>query len=65
MIGDLVAGYIGKRIDESDGEGGALGTLAGVAAWRVGKTVVPAAVVLGAAALGARYLRRRWQARAA
>lgn len=65
MIGDLVAGYIGKRIDERDGEGGTLGTLAVVATWRVGKTVVPAAIVIGAAALGARYLRKRWQARAA
>lgn len=59
MIGDLVAGYIGKRIDESDGEGGTLGTIAGIAAWRVGKTVVPAAIVIGAAAFGYRYLRRR------
>jgi len=65
MIGDLVAGYIGKQIDESDGEGGALGAIAGIVAWRVGKTVIPAAIVIGAAALGARYVRKRWQARSA
>jgi len=59
MIGDLVAGCIGKRIDESDDEGGTLGAIAGIAAWRVGKTVVPAAIVIGAAAIGYRYLRRR------
>lgn len=64
MIGDLVAGYIGKSIDESDGEGGALGAIAGIVAWRVGKTVIPAAIVIGAAAIGYRYLRRRMRAAA-
>ncbi|MBX3594229.1 hypothetical protein [Sphingomonas sp.] len=59
MIGDAIAGYIGKRIDERDGEGGTLGAIAGIAAWRVTKRVVPAAIVLGAAALGYRYLTRR------
>ena len=61
MIGELVAGYIGQKIDESDGEGGTLGAIAGVATWKVAKTVVPAAIVIGAAALGYRYLRRRLQ----
>ncbi|QDX26081.1 hypothetical protein FPZ54_08625 [Sphingomonas suaedae] len=65
MIGELVAGYIGQKIDESDGEGGTLGALAGVATWKVAKTVVPAAIVIGTFALGARYLSRRWKARAA
>lgn len=64
MIGELVAGYIGNRIDESDGEGGTLGAVVGVATWKVAKTVVPAAIVIGAAALGYRYLRRRLRASA-
>lgn len=63
MIGDLIAGYIGQRIDASDGEGGAIGALAGIVAWRVARTVVPAAIVIGAAAIGARYVQRRWRDR--
>jgi hypothetical protein len=59
MIGKAIAGWIGSRIDRRDGEGGALGAVLGVAAWKVGKRVVPAAVVLGAGALGAAYLKRR------
>jgi hypothetical protein len=59
MIGKAIAGWIGSRIDRRDGEGGALGAVLGVAAWEVGKRVVPAAVVLGAGALGAAYLKRR------
>jgi hypothetical protein len=59
MIGKAIAGWIGSSIDRRDGEGGALGAITGVAAWEVGKRVVPAVLVLGAAALGARYLTRR------
>ena len=36
-----------------------IGALAGMAAWGLGRRVVPAVVVLGAAAYGARYLQRR------
>jgi hypothetical protein len=60
MIGKAIAGWIGSRIDRRDGEGGTLGALTGVAAWEVGKRVVPAMLVLGAAAYGARYLSRRF-----
>ena len=56
MLGDLIAAAIGRNIDRRDGEGGTLGALAGVATWKVAKKVVPAAIVLGGAALGARYL---------
>jgi len=56
MLGDLIAGAIGRNIDRRDGEGGVLGALVGVATWKVAKRVVPAAIVLGGAALGARYL---------
>ncbi len=59
MIGEAIAGYIGNRIDASDGEGCTVGALAGVAAWKVAKTVVPALLVIGAAAWGARFLNRR------
>ena len=59
MIGNLVAALIGKHIDESDGEGGTIGALAGVATWQVAKRVVPAAIVIGGAAIGARYIARK------
>lgn len=60
MIGKMIAGWIGEKIDERDGEGGALGAMVGVAVWEVGKRVVPAALVLGAGYLGARYLMRQF-----
>lgn len=59
MIGDAIAAWIGNRIDRRDGEGGTLGALAGVASWKVAKKVVPAAVLLGTAVLGARYIARK------
>jgi hypothetical protein len=52
MIGNAIAGWIGHRIDARDGEGGALGAVAGVLAWKTAKRVVPAALVLGAIAYG-------------
>lgn len=61
MIGDLIAAAIGRDIDRRDGEGGTLGALAGVATWKVVRRVVPAAIVLGGAALGARYLIRKFR----
>ena len=60
MIGNAIAGWIGNRIDRRDGEGGTLGAIAGVASWQVAKKVVPAAVLLGTAVLGARYLAKRF-----
>jgi hypothetical protein len=60
VIGDLIAAAIGRNIDQRDGEGGALGALAGVVTWKVAKRVVPAAIVLGGAVLGARYLTRKF-----
>ena len=60
MIGDIIAAAIGRDIDRRDGEGGTLGALAGVATWKVARRVVPAAIVLGGAALGARYLIRKF-----
>jgi hypothetical protein len=60
MIGDFIAGWIGNRIDRSDGEGGAMGAALGVATWEVAKRVVPAALFVGGATLGARYLAKRW-----
>lgn len=65
MIGEAIAGYIGHSIDASDGEGGALGAAVGVVTWKVAKTLVPAAIVIGAAAFGARYLSRKWQEKTA
>ena len=62
MIGDMIAGWIGNRIDRSDGEGGTLGAIAGVATWKVAKAVIPAALCIGGATLGAHYLAKRWQA---
>ncbi|ATY33698.1 hypothetical protein [Sphingomonas psychrotolerans] len=52
MIGNAIAAFIGNRIDASDGEGGTLGAVAGVAAWKVAKNVVPALLVFGALAYG-------------
>lgn len=59
MIGKAIAGWLGAKIDARDGEGGALGALAEVAVWEVGKRVVPAALVLGAAAYGAHVIQRK------
>ncbi|MDV3459028.1 hypothetical protein RZN05_18665 [Sphingomonas sp. HF-S4] len=52
MIGNAIAAFIGHKIDASDGEGGTLGAVAGVAVWKIAKSVVPAALVLGAIAYG-------------
>ena len=60
MIGDAIAGYIGNRIDSSDGKGGTLGALAGIVTWKVAKKVIPAALVVGGAALAAQYVSRRF-----
>lgn len=58
MIGDAIAGWIGNRIDRSDGEGGALGAIAGVLTWKAAKKIVPAAIVIGGAAYAYHYLTR-------
>ncbi|RYY22182.1 MAG: hypothetical protein EOP62_23605 [Sphingomonadales bacterium] len=60
MIGKAIAAYIGNRIDRRDGEGGTLGAIAGIAAWGIARRVVPAVIVLGAAAYGARKLQKRF-----
>lgn len=62
MIGNAIAAWIGHRIDRRDGEGGTLGAVAGVAGWQVAKRVVPAAVILGTAALGAHYIAKKVRA---
>lgn len=59
MIGKAIAGWLGSRIDRRDGEGGTAGAVIGVAAWEVGKRVVPTALALGAAAWGIHALSRR------
>ena len=56
MIGDAIAAFIGHKIDSSDGEGGAVGAVAGVAAWKAAKTVIPAVLFFGAIAWGIQYL---------
>jgi len=56
MIGNAIAALIGHKIDSSDGEGGAVGAVAGVAVWKVAKAVVPAALFFGAIAYGIHYL---------
>lgn len=61
MIGEAIAGYIGHKVDASDGEGGALGAAVGVVTWKIVKTVVPAAIVIGAGVFGYSVLKRRMQ----
>ena len=58
MIGKAIAGWIGSKIDQRDGEGGTLGALAGVAVYSLGKRVIPAALVLGGAALAVRHFQK-------
>lgn len=60
MIGKAIAAYLGNRIDRRDGKGGTLGALAGLATLGVARRVVPAVIVLGAAAYGAHYLQKRY-----
>ncbi|AJP70644.1 hypothetical protein [Sphingomonas hengshuiensis] len=59
MIGKAIAGWVGSKVDQRDGEGGTVGAIVGVVVWEVGKRVVPAAIVLGAAAYGVRYVSQR------
>jgi hypothetical protein len=59
MIGKVLAGWIGSSIDKSDGEGGTMGAVVGVATWEVAKRLVPAAIVIGIAGLGIHYVRQR------
>ncbi len=65
MIGDAIAALVGSRIERGEGGGGALGALAGVVTWKVARTVVPAVLVIGGAALAAGYISRRLQQRGA
>ncbi|MDG2535044.1 hypothetical protein P6144_15395 [Sphingomonas sp. HITSZ_GF] len=58
MIGDAIAGWIGNRIDRADGEGGALGAIAGVLTWKAAKKIVPAAIVIGGAAYAYHHFTR-------
>ena len=62
MIGKAIAAYIGNKIDRRDGEGGTIGALAGLATWGIARRVIPAAIVIGGAAYGARALRKRFSA---
>lgn len=64
MIGKAIAAYIGNKIDRRDGKGGTLGALAGMAALKIAKRSVPAALLVGAAAYGAHYLQKRHRASA-
>lgn len=52
MIGDAIAGYVGHKIDSSDGEGGALGAAVAIVTWKIATRVIPTALVLGAIAYG-------------
>ncbi|MEP9357958.1 hypothetical protein [Sphingomonas sp. KR3-1] len=61
MIGDAIAGWIGNRIDRRDGEGGTLGTIAGVLSWKAAKKIVPAALVIGGAAYAYRHFTKSRQ----
>jgi hypothetical protein len=56
MLGNAIAAFIGHKIDASDGEGGTVGAIVGVATWKVAKTVVPAALFFGAIAYGIHVL---------
>jgi hypothetical protein len=58
MIGDAIAGWIGHSIDRRDGEGGTLGAIAGVAAWKIAKKLVPAAIVIGGATYAVHHFTR-------
>ena len=58
MLGNAIAAWIGNGIDRRDGEGGALGALAGVATWNIARKVVPAAIVLGGVAYAVHRFKR-------
>lgn len=47
MIGEFIGALIGRRIDESDGGGGAAGAAIGAGGVWVAKKVVPVALGLG------------------
>jgi len=61
MIGKAIAGWIGNKIDRRDGKGGTLGAVAGVAAYSIGKRVLPVAILAGGAAIGMHYLQKRFR----
>ena len=47
MIAEIIGAVIGKDIDESDGEGGALGALVGIGAAKALKAVFPLLLLAG------------------
>jgi hypothetical protein len=55
MIGDLIAGLIGKE----SGDGSVGGALEGVVVYEVAKRVVPLARVAGGIWFGAKYVRSK------
>lgn len=63
MIGKVIAGYLGNRIGgrvaSSAGKGSVLGTAAGLAAYRIASRSLPGAALVGAAALGLSYYKKR------
>lgn len=63
MIGKFIAAFVGNRVGghaAKDAEkGGALGTIAGLAAYRIASRSIPGAALVGAAALGLRFYRNR------
>lgn len=63
MIGKLIAAFVGNRVGGSVAKntekGGALGTVAGLAAYRIASRSLPGAALVGAAALGMRYYKNR------
>lgn len=54
MIAELIGAAIGKDIDESDGEGGTVGAILGVASVVVLKRLIPLAII-GAGILVAKH----------
>lgn len=59
MIGKLLAGFIGRQIDRSDGRGGVKGALLGVAAASVIRRAGPLGLLAGGAWVAKKHLDKR------
>ena len=63
ILGKLIGGLVGRRIDRRDGSGGAKGMLMGAAAGHVLRRAGPFGLVLGGAYLAKKVYDRRKLAR--
>jgi hypothetical protein len=58
MLGKLLGAYIGSKIDQRDGEGGAKGALIGAATAGLARRAMPLALAIGGVVVAKRLIDR-------